>query len=130
MRMHWFNEQLVRTGEEALARVRAGVAYLDAKHGPGWDALIDIDRLKIESCRHCILAQLNRQGKTTIVTPWYGLDIGITLGAFTEPLMMLGIRPPSIVRSYELLTAAWKAVLRERRGVVPAAGRGVVVTGV
>lgn len=113
MRLHFWNEQLARDGDTALARARAGAAFLDRKLGPGWDLLIDVERLDIASFR-CVLGQLGWHGKTVLMTPWRAIDYGISLGLYTE-LLTLTVRPPSLVRSYELLTAAWKAVLLERR---------------
>lgn len=45
------------TRDEAEARVRLGAELLDDKR-PGWFQRIDTDRLRIDSCYHCVIAQL------------------------------------------------------------------------
>ncbi|HYF29002.1 MAG TPA: hypothetical protein VEA36_01390 [Candidatus Paceibacterota bacterium] len=43
--------------DTAQERVAAGAALLDAQ-APGWRDRIDVDRLSIQSCGRCMLAQL------------------------------------------------------------------------
>lgn len=54
----------LRTDEEketdavVLARVKRGIALLEAKHGPGWVDHIDADTLMMSSGSRCVLGQL------------------------------------------------------------------------
>jgi hypothetical protein len=46
---------------DVQTRVNRGMALLDAKC-PGWDAKVDVARLQLSSCLHCVLGQLAGAG--------------------------------------------------------------------
>lgn len=115
MNLGIWKEELVPDLDTALARAQAGAAYLDKKFGPVWAHYIDLDRLNVASPFNCVLAQINR--KYRFCQP--GLlrkvvDCGFSTGLFTECFGLI-FRIPAVVRSYRLLTEAWRILLRQRR---------------
>jgi hypothetical protein len=105
---------LVRAADAATARALAGAAYLDGKFGPGWDRAVDLDQLDIGSPLHCVLGQLGQKGYRCLPTFQRAVDCGFSCGLLSD-LLALFYRPPAAARSYDLLTAAWKALLSRRR---------------
>jgi hypothetical protein len=113
---------LVTDLDTAIARARAGAAYLDRRVAPGWDQTIDLDRLDIASPFSCVLAQLGQAGYFTVCFPgaWRVIEYGFSCGIL-EDLMSLVYRPRKLARAFELLTEAWRIVLSERREAWPGA---------
>jgi hypothetical protein len=117
----WIGEVL---RDPAVARRRAenGAAYLDAKFGPDWDQKIDVKRLDIGTFA-CVLGQLNFQGMICVPGPRQAVDCGFTCGLVMDVLVLLTHVPligrllpfSDVARSYDLLTQAWRQVLRQRR---------------
>jgi hypothetical protein len=115
--------------DPAVARERAenGAAYLDQKFGPDWDRVIDAARLDIGTFV-CILGQLARHGMICLPSPRRGVDCGFTCGVVMDVLVLLSHLPligrhlplSRVVRSYALLTDAWREVLLRRRQPLPA----------
>lgn len=99
----------------AVARARAGAAYLDRRVRAGWEKAIDSDALDIASPMNCVLGQLGRQGFFLVCFPgvWRCVEYGFSCGIF-EDLTSLVYRWPRLARAYELLAEGWRVVLRER----------------
>lgn len=47
--------------EKILDRVKAGLAWLEKTHGPGWEDKIDLETLDLHSGSHCVLGQVYRE---------------------------------------------------------------------
>jgi hypothetical protein len=103
----------VPDAEAAAARAAEGAAYLDAKFGPRWDQTIELDQLDIGSFS-CVLGQLGRGGMWCFPTPWRAVKCGFSCGLLAD-VAVLTWRPPTLARSYGLLTEAWKELIAERR---------------
>jgi hypothetical protein len=114
MNLWLWKEELVPDFDTALARARAGAAYLDTKYGTGWDQVIDAEQLDISSPFRCVLGQLGKNGYFCLPSPQRAADCGFTCGLFLD-LVVMCLRIPAVVRSYALLSEAWKVVLDERR---------------
>lgn len=101
------------------SRVAAGVKVLD-QHEPGWEKLIDLERLNIDSMERCVIGQL------------YG-DFGVTyypdIGNKHVRRMSAGLRAALTGKSFDLgfgmkggedpanLTAEWERVILKKRRV-------------
>jgi hypothetical protein len=88
------------------ARVRRGAALLDERV-PGWMERINLERLRLEDCRACVLGQL-----------YGGFGAGLrALDLHWPDPETLGFckagRPTD--SNYLRLTAAWRALISERR---------------
>jgi hypothetical protein len=100
-------------------RVEAGAAWLD-EHKPGWWQTIDLDTLDIRSDCNCVLGQT------------YGNYCDAPLGSRYHRNKYLGdVRgfnsdesthsdDDAELADYAALTAAWRALVEERRSGVPA----------
>src|SRR5437764_14197069 len=90
-------------------RVAAGAAFLDQEI-PGWDRLIDLDRLDIGSGCRCVLGQINRNEDN----PALSYDLGMTvLGLDDRDSGTLGVNGDR--RDLYALTDEWRAVIAARR---------------
>lgn len=95
---------------ETAARVDAGAKFLD-QHHPGWDQLIDLARLNLESSDDCVLGQLYGSygrgldrlfpRKDGVIPERYPLG-------FTEPDMS----------NYGELNRAWERLIMDRQYAV------------
>lgn len=118
-----------------VARTRAanGAAYLDGKFGPGWQRLIDLQRLDVGTCG-CVLGQLGRQGMICLPSPRRAVECGFSCGLWMDVLVLLSHAPflgrllplSKVVHSYALLTQAWREVLERRRQPAPVANAAPV----
>jgi hypothetical protein len=104
--------------EWAMTRARNGARWLDAKYGPDWDRRIDFDRLEIGSPIRCVVGQLIRHGYLSMLFATQIVAHGFSRGLLDVVVILLPIGP--VKRTYRPLTDAWKVVLRDRRGPVPA----------
>jgi hypothetical protein len=104
----------VPDADVAAARAAAGAAYLDNRLGAGWEQVIDAERLDIASPLRCVLAQVGWAGHWLLLSPWRAVQCGFSCGLLADCLSLV-YRPEPLRRSYELLNAAWKALLAERR---------------
>lgn len=97
----------------AMARAEVGARYLDRKYGEDWHTLIDAERLDIASPCRCVLGQLVGHGYYGALFPSYrdGVDGGFSCGLWD---ILFFAQPPSVKRSFQRLTIAWKIVLRRR----------------
>jgi hypothetical protein len=97
----------------AMARAEAGARYLDQRYGDDWHTLIDADRLDISSPCRCVLGQLIGHGyySALFTSGRDGVDGGFSCGAWDILFFAL---PPSVKRSFQRLTTAWKIVLQRR----------------
>jgi hypothetical protein len=87
-------------------RVMAGAAFLDERK-PGWERKIDVERLRLEDCRACVLGQLYGSfgaGLRALDLHWPDPE---KLGFYKA-----GLPTDS---NYRRLTAAWRALISERR---------------
>ena len=111
-----WNRRLVRDSATAMARARAGAAYLDRRIGPEWDQLIDLETLDIKHPLYCVCSQLARQGYRShlLMTLAGYVDRGFSCGLLAD-VVVQACRPPEVVRSYDLLNQAWGHLIRERR---------------
>jgi hypothetical protein len=108
------------------ARVAKGVALLDEKR-PGWEQLINLDRLDIRDGTVCVTAQLSGESH------WHA---GMTqLGLHRDTYIAHGFNaesdscdccdsddvPEGYVQedAYDALNALWKGVITERRTATP-----------
>jgi len=107
-------EDPVKDDDVALSRARAGMVFLDRRLGPDWDRKIDLDRLDVGSPARCIQAQLLRRGHWSLIFQSLAGEVerGFACGLI-DLLFWLPI--PSVKRSYQRLTQAWKLLLLERR---------------
>src|SRR5262245_14541114 len=105
----------VPDAEAAASRAAEGAAYLDAKFGPRWDQTVELEQLDIASFS-CVLGQLGREGMWCFPSPWRAFKCGFSFGVLAD-LSVLTWRPSTLVRSYGLLTEAWKELITERRRV-------------
>jgi hypothetical protein len=111
------NAGLVSDIAIATARARKGAAWLDTWAGPEWDRRVNLNRLDIMSPFHCIVGQLWLQCLlSNEFHTKYSLYVGrgFSCGPWMDSLVLV-FRPPAAVRSYKLLTQAWKLVILERR---------------
>lgn len=113
MNLFLWKEELVPDRESAMAKARAGIAYLDKKYGRGWQRDIDVEQLDIKSPVHCVLGQLTRKGYFLLPTPRRAVECGFSCGIFLD-LISLFYRRGQLLRSFALLTEAWQSLLRER----------------
>lgn len=97
----------------AMARAEVGARYLDRKYGEDWHTLIDAERLDIASPCRCVLGQLVGHGYYGALFPSYrdGVDGGFSCGLWDT---LFFAQPPSVKRSFQRLTKAWKIVLQRR----------------
>ncbi len=114
MDFYFWRESVVRDMDTALERARAGAAYLDARHGNGWDAHVDAGKLDIASPFHCVLGQLALAGTDNWLSIDRSVDLGFSCGLFSD-LLSLFTRFPTLRQSYERLNEAWRIVLAERQ---------------
>ncbi|MFI7072076.1 hypothetical protein [Micromonospora sediminicola] len=88
-------------------RVELGMAWLDARL-PGWDELVDLDRLNVENPCDCLLGQT------------YGEWDLHTLGIDIDQLAALGFDASSshddMADEYAALTEVWRTAIERRRG--------------
>src|SRR5262245_50060812 len=103
----------VANAEVAAVRAAAGAVYLDARFGPRWDQVIDLERLDIGSF-HCILGQLGWAGMGCFPSPWRAVECGFSCGLLAD-FLVLFYRTRAAASSYGLLTEAWKELITERR---------------
>lgn len=95
--------------------VEAGLALLDAQ-APGWEKLVDLERLDITSPVGCMLGQvygyyfdgLDALKITDLEASSYGFQL-----TFDDSIIESGERSP-----YDRLTETWQTLLRER-GIKP-----------
>ncbi len=100
----------------ATARARKGAAWLDETAGPEWDQMRNLNRLDIKNPIHCVLALLRSQGVTsTILYINISIYCGFSCGLLMEFLVHV-FRPPAAVRSFELISQAWKLGHSARAG--------------
>lgn len=99
----------------ATERARSGAAWLDSQFGPAWDRDIDFEKLEIGSPIRCIVGQLILHGYLSLLFATHIVDHGFSRGLLDILVVLLPIGP--FKRAYQPLTAAWKAVLQERRGL-------------
>ncbi len=101
--------------DEALNRARSGAEFLDQRLGPDWDRKIDLDRLDIQCPFNCVLSQLMRRGHLLLLFVDFaaGVNYGFSCG-MVDAIFLIPV--PSVDRSFQRLTEAWKLVIRERRG--------------
>jgi hypothetical protein len=103
-------------------RVAAGAAYLD-EHHPGWVERIDLSKLNLGECGHCVLGQLFGDF-------WDAPVFGESANPYTEeefqsvfglarPLGFAAPKGDDSDASYAALTAEWKRLIEERRAVTP-----------
>jgi len=105
---------IVHDLDTAVGRALAGAAFLDRRLGPGWERLIDLERLDIGSACNCVLGQLSWHGKSSYPGIRQGIEGGLSGGIAADLLAMLGYRSRDAARTYALLTTAWKLVLTRR----------------
>ena len=90
----------------AIAR---GLALLDEKVGPGWEQRIDLEKLRLSSCKQCVVGQLfDEYDKGADILGFelgsrYGFDVGMVHA------------PQTVWSEYQALTRAWKRAIRARR---------------
>lgn len=114
MDFYFWRESLVRDLDTALERARAGAAWLDERHGPHWDRLVDVETVDIASPFRCVLGQLSLAGVDTLIGVNTAVDGGFSCGLFSDVLSLF-TRFPTLRQSYEWLNEAWRIVLLERR---------------
>lgn len=117
------------------ARVAKGAALLDEKR-PGWERLIDLGTLDIESYRSCVTAQLSGERDFKVGRDQLGLTEGgdgtyISHGFNAEgdceccvSQEVLDRLPEGYVqaRAYATLNTLWKDLITERLASEPADG--------
>jgi hypothetical protein len=109
-------ERFVADERVAAARAAAGAAFLDRTVGRDWHQLIDVDQLDIGSATRCVLGQLARQGHGLWIGPARATACGFSCGLWADTLaVVVRYRSAAAARSYDLLAAAWKALIRRRR---------------
>jgi hypothetical protein len=105
--------------EWAMTRARSGAAWLDSKFDPDWDRRIDLETLDIGTLDRCILGQLGCQTSTRgLMFPSRAIKRGLSLGFLDILTLLLPIAP--VIRAYQPLNDAWRAVVRERWNKKPA----------
>jgi hypothetical protein len=109
-------------------RVARGARYLD-ELVPGWDKVIDLERLDLASSCACVLGQLALDSKPAKTWEWFGICrfFGLIVGKNRpsdrrHSSVSLGFQaywPPGHdgpgARSYRTLTAAWRTLIEARR---------------
>jgi hypothetical protein len=108
------DEAQVEDRDWATERARSGAAWLDSQFGPEWDRDIDFEKLEIGSPIRCIVGQLILHGYVSLLFATHIVDHGFSRGLLDILVVLLPIGP--FKKPYQPLTAAWKAVLKERRG--------------
>jgi hypothetical protein len=101
-------------------RVKAGAALLDREE-PGWEQRINLETLNLEESCCCVLGQLFQGYSTGVARLDLDLEAEFSLGFYRFD--------PASDREYswDSLTRAWKALIRERRrqaAARPAEGTG------
>ena len=111
---------------DVQTRVNRGMALLDAKC-PGWDAKVDVARLQLSSCLHCVLGQLAGAGVFGAVsapsasryiagTVFLGLDDAHGQDAGDHGFSLSPrFDPHGTPDTWVELTKCWKAAILARR---------------
>lgn len=106
---------------EFQEQVALGMKELD-RQWPGWESVVDLDRLSLESDCRCVLGQMFGDYSNGIdelggPVPWNGMinlkwaaDRGFHIGT----LMASNHEPKN--PEWRTLTDAWRQAIRERRG--------------
>lgn len=111
------------TALTAEQRVTAGAAFLD-QNRPGWDALINRDRLDINSARNCVLGQLDGSywiSPLHLKPDFDGARLGLMCTcahAIDDPENWLDLEAFLTVFDHcdaDALTAAWRNLITQRR---------------
>jgi hypothetical protein len=112
------------TQEEARERVAKGAAHLDQAQ-PGWATKIDHGRLRLASCRRCVLGQLYGFFYDSFLhfgwrTPMAGERIGESHPAYLlgfslpGPTTAAAVMNESAVIDYGVLQDAWIEAIADR----------------
>jgi hypothetical protein len=107
------------TDIDYAARVVKGVALLDEKR-PGWERLINLGTLDIQSGTHCVTAQLSG------ANDWRtGMNqLGLTLTPYTEHGFRADDDEACEGEAYPTLNALWRDVIQGRLSASPQPAQG------
>lgn len=102
--------------DEFMARVALGAELLDQRK-PGWAAMVNLDRLAMESCDDCILGQVYGHyfdGRAELE-----LSIGEPLGFSLRARQLR-----DHMSAYDALAALWRRQVRSRLAAAGEVARG------
>lgn len=103
---------VLRTGA-LRARVELGMVWLDARM-PGWDELIDLDRLSVEHPCDCLLGQT--------LGNWDLHTVGMDVDRLAACGFDSSTSHDGMADEYAALTEVWRSAILQRRAEVT--GRG------
>jgi hypothetical protein len=106
--------------DDITGRVERGAALLDEKR-PGWDGLIDLGRLDIQSSCNCVAGQL-AGGSWAFSLTMESLELEDEEEFADHGFEADGNDHPTIEADYAALTVAWRDLITGRRAAaeVPA----------